>query len=106
MATLAIRQIVKEGMVVPAGASASAGGDTMPNDGKTFLKVNNAGGSPCVVTLDAIANCDQGFDHNAGGSVAAGTEEHFGPFPTKIFGSAVAITYDQVTTVDVICLRG
>ncbi len=106
MATLPVSQIVRTGLISPAGGAAAAGGDTMPNDGKTHLRVENGGGSPCVVTIDAIANCDQGFDHDAGGSVAAGATEYFGPLPTKLYGTSVAVTYDQVTSVLVASLRG
>lgn len=106
MATLTLNQITKAGLDDPAGEAAAGGGDQLPNDGKTYLRVANGGGSACVVTIDAIRLCDFGIDHDAGGSVPNGDTWFFGPFPVKDFSSDVAITYNQVTTVTVTALRG
>ncbi len=103
MAELTKQVVVETGLVV-VPVAAAAGGDEFLNNGKMMLKVVNGGGSACVVTITAQNACDQGVLHDGGGSVAAGTEELFGPFNVKQYNDGdqmVAVGYDQVTTVTV-----
>jgi hypothetical protein len=44
MAVLTVQQIARSGLS-PSYASAAGGGDTVPNDEKTFLHIKNGGGS-------------------------------------------------------------
>lgn len=103
MALLTVQQIDLDGLT-PAFVAAAAGGDTFANNGRTYVHVVNGGAGASVVTVDSVSNCNQGFDHNAGGSVAAGAEALFGPFPAARFNDVdelVSVTYDVVTSVTV-----
>lgn len=103
MALLTVQQIDLDGLT-PSFVAAAAGGDTFENAGRVYLHVKNGGAGAVAVTIDSVSNCNQGFDHNAGGSVAAGAEGLFGPFPTARFNDInrqVSVTYDQVTSVTV-----
>lgn len=102
MALLTVQQIDLDGLT-PAFVAAAAGGDTFANNGRSYVHVKNGGAGAITVTVDSVSNCNQGFDHNAGGSVAAGAEGLFGPFPSARFNTAgeVSVTYSGVTTVTV-----
>lgn len=105
MATLTVQQIDLDGLT-PAFVAADGAGDQFANKGKTYLHVVNGGAGAVAVTVDSIQNCNQGFDHNGGGSVAAGAEGLFGPFSANRFNdpnnsNRVVVTYDVVTSVTV-----
>lgn len=100
MAELAVVNTSLTG-ATPAYVAASAGGDTFDNSGKEVLRVKNASAAAITVTVDSVAKCSQGFDHDAGGSVPAGGERLFGPFPVGRFGLSPSITYTAVTSVTV-----
>lgn len=100
MALLTAQQSTIAGLAPTYGAVSAS--DTFPNDGKTFIYVKNAGGSPDTVVIDSIAPCNQGADHNGGGSVTNGTEKCFGPFDTTRFndsGGLITITHSFTTSV-------
>lgn len=88
--------------------AAAGGGDTFPNDGRTWVHVKNGGGSPITVTFDDVGSSTpigaEQFDPDVAVTVAAGAERICGPFPTERFGGEtglVAITYSGVTSVTV-----
>lgn len=89
--------------------SASAGGDTFQNDGRTGLYVNNSSGSPRTVTISGARNCNHGFEHDAAIVVAdgfAGFVRH--DFPTNRFSDAngvVSITYSSEAGLEVAAVR-
>lgn len=112
MADLTVQKISRAG-VDPAGGevAAAAGGDAFINDGKTFLRVNNAGAGAVVVTFTA-----QNTSVRPTGpfgvitvadivvTVGAGLVREIGPIPQGIFNDGngkVQVTYDQVTSVTV-----
>lgn len=103
MAVLTVQQIDLDGLT-PAFAAAAGGGDSFVNTGKAYLHVKNGGAGSITVTIDSIQGCNQGFDHNAGGAIAAAADGLFGPFPTNRFNNAsgqATITYTGVTSVTV-----
>jgi len=104
MATLTVTKASRSG-VTRSPAAAAGGGDDFPNDGRTVLVVNNAGGSTCNVNFALSSNPLGGEPTQtvteADIAVAASDEDVIGPFPTNLFGSSVAISYDQVTSVTV-----
>jgi hypothetical protein len=55
--------------------------------------------SPDVVTVDSVAPCNYGFDHDYSVSVPAGGERILGPFPIGRFGVNVAVAHSFITTV-------
>lgn len=107
MAVLALQVAALAGLA-PAFVAASAGGDTFSNDGKTVLHVKNGGAAAVTVTVDSVAPCNQGVDHNAVVSVPAGGERVIGVFPPGRFNTTagqVAVSYDVVTSVTVAALK-
>lgn len=107
MALLATQTVVLAG-IVPAYVAAAAGGDTIDiSTGRNCLVVKNGSGVSINVTLDSVAACDQGFDHNEVVAVAAGAEKWIGGLllTSTRFGSVAAIAYSAVTTVTVAAMR-
>ncbi|RJQ25446.1 MAG: hypothetical protein C4589_11285 [Peptococcaceae bacterium] len=88
----------------PTFVAATAGGDDFINSGKDFLVVKNGGAGNINVTIDSVALCSYGFDHNLTVAVAASGEEWIGPFPKARFNDEngkVNVTYSGVTSVTV-----
>ena len=110
MALLA-REKVDEGGLVATYNAANGGGDTFDNDGRVILHVKNAdaAGKDVTITPENPTTDKQGYGvltkPNAGGTVAAGTEQFFGPFPPAAFGVLGQITYTDVTSLTVAVLR-
>ena len=53
-------------------------------------------------------NCNQGYSHDEGGTVAAGATKRFGPFPIARFNTAAGkceIDYSAVTDVNVAIVK-
>ena len=98
MAELTRQQISTAG-IVPTLTAAAAAGDTVDNNGKTFLHVVNANvGDTRTVTINSLVACNQGFDHDIAVTVAASSEEFIGPFPQDRFNNSageIAITYSD-----------
>jgi hypothetical protein len=106
MADLTIQKIDQTG-IAPSFVAADAGGDTFSNDGRTFLHVKNGGGSAITVTIDSVAPCNYGFDHDLQVTVNAGAEQIIGPFEPKRFNTdgKVSVSYSDVTSVTVAAFR-
>ena len=90
-------------------AAASAGGDTIPADGKSALLVVNGGGSACVVTAASKTLVRPGVGQVAVTlSVPATSTAVFGPFSPADFADStgnVDISYSEETSVTVACIR-
>ena len=108
MATYTVQNIsLPSPALTPAYVSAAAS-DVFPNDGKTFLHVKNAGGSPDSVVVNSVTPCDQGADHDVTVSVTNAQERMIGPFPPARFNDAngnVTVTHSFLTSVTVAALR-
>lgn len=105
MATLVTQPVTPAG-TAPTYAAASAGGDKINPGPTTFLHVKNASGASITVTVDSVAPCNQGGDHNLVVAVPATTGDRMiGPLPADRFASAtdglVAVTYSGVTSLTV-----
>jgi len=111
MATLTVTTINHATGVLDLVASATAAdaalSDKWTGTGKEMLFVNNAGGSPCVVTetygvggtVDGVALVSRTK------SVASGKSAILGPYPTGLFNDAnsfMNVSYNQVATVKVL----
>jgi hypothetical protein len=99
MAALSVQRPSVAG-VAQTMATAAAGGDTVANDEKVFLRVTNGHGSASrTVTIDAPGTCDHGLAanaaHDAVVTIAAGVTKIIGPFPIKRFGETLAISYSD-----------
>jgi len=90
----------------PQFENAVADGNYFPltKGNRTFFVAKNGGASPVTVTIDSQKACNQGGDHDGGGSVPAGGERWFGPLETERFKDTSGncqITYSDVTSVTV-----
>jgi hypothetical protein len=104
MAALTVQTVSLTGLTATATAAATLG-DTFVNNGRTIFRAINGSGSPIVVTVDSVINCNQAQDHNVVVSVASGATTDIGPFPMDRFNSgatgAVSVTYGGVTSLTV-----
>lgn len=98
MALLTSQKITHLGVLVTRVAAAS-GGDSLTNDGRTYLDVANAHASVArTVTVNRLKKCDQGFDHDLVVSIPALSNRRIGPFRKDEFDDAngrVAWTYSS-----------
>jgi hypothetical protein len=108
MATLTVTASSLTG-TAPTFASAAGGGDVFANDGRTYLEVKNAGGSPITVTVVAQSSCNQGTLHDSVTSVPATTGDRvIGPFDMTRYNNSsgqCSVTYSGVTSVTVGAMR-
>lgn len=95
---LIVPQAVPGAGAAPVFAAVSAA-DVLQNNGNSYYHVKNGGGSPDTVTVDSIAPCNYGFDHDYSVSVPAGQERLLGPFPITRFGAQVNVTHSFITSV-------
>ena len=111
MADLVVKVVTLDGLdpTTPAYVTATVGGDLFPNDGFVFLHYVNGADQETTVTIDSVAKCSQGFDHNAGGAVPTNKQRMFGPFAPGRFNNPagkVAISYaGGVTNLTVAAIR-
>jgi len=106
MATLTVQNSTIAGFVPTYSAVAAS--DVFANDGRTVIYIKNAGGSPDTVGIDSLVSCNQGSDHDGGGSVTNATEKVFGPFdPTRFNNSngQVTVTNSFLTSVTCAVIR-
>lgn len=105
MATLSVQDVVLGG-VEPSLSAASSGGDDCPNDGRTFLYVENTD----TASHDVSPNADKpgrfGKDVDPDPvTIPAGSWKLLGPFDRDIFGSNLDWTYSSTTGMSVAALR-
>lgn len=103
MALLTTQPVSLAGLA-PTYTGAAAGGDTFQPGDRTFLHVKNGSAASITATVDSIALCNQGVDHNAAVVIPASGERMIGPLaPDRFAGGAGvgAVTYTAVTTVTV-----
>lgn len=84
---------------LPVFNAVNAADTLTPNNGNSYYHVKNAGASPDTVTVDSVAPCSYGFDHDYSVSVPAGSERLIGPFPVSRFGVNVNVTHSFITSV-------
>lgn len=107
MAALTVQNITLSTSLTPTFAAADVGGDSFLNNGRTFLYIRNASGSPITITVLSQVDCSQGHDHDIIITVPAGSEEMCGPFNVSRFKSVagvVNVNYSDVTTLTIAAL--
>lgn len=107
MAVLTVQKTSLSGLS-PTFATASASGDSFPNDGETLLRVKNTGAGSVDVTFVGARKCSQGFIHDEVVSVSAGGEETIGPFTWSRFNDdqqRVSVTYADATNLSVAAIK-
>lgn len=101
-------QVISLAGIAPSFVAADGDGDAFLNSGREYLHVKNGGGSSVTVTIDSVADCNQGFDHDPEVSVPAAGERLIGPFPKARFNDPnekVQVSYTGVTSVTVAVVR-
>lgn len=107
VATLTVRKITDAGLdeVSPAWDSAAGGGDDFPNNGNTYVAVNNGSGGAITVTVpigvDPHASDPLHATTDSTVSLSAGQRKYIGPFDKVKYGNSVGIEYSAATSVTV-----
>lgn len=107
MATLTVQNISRAGLNLSTQAAAG-GGDEFPNDGRTFLYVNNGGGSPITATIVTQQTVDGKAVADDAITVTNAQGRYIGPFPPSIYNDVndrTQVTYSGVTSVTVAAVR-
>ncbi len=95
MATLTPVNISRAG-VLETLVAASAGGDSITNDGQTFIVVALAPEfGPRTLTFDITSTVDGQAVTDRTVVFAAGERKLIGPFPPSVYGVALGITYSS-----------
>ena len=82
----------------PPTENAGTGTDSMVNDGRTVLHVENVGAGPETVTVAAVGACNHLFLHDVVVTIPAGSERAIGPFPVDRFGASLTVTGTNANT--------
>lgn len=106
---LPVQDIVLAGLVASYVTGDATNDHEFQNDrGDLILHVINGGGSACVVDIiSPFTRAGLALD-DAGGSVANGTDEFFGPFDPAVFNNStglVDVDIDQDASVTLAILR-
>lgn len=85
------------------GAAANSGGDTVANNGKTriLLDNSNAGAGSVTVTVQSRVNCDQGSDHDLSIALTANQKKWLPFLPRARFNDGngtVSLSYSGTIT--------
>lgn len=111
MALLATQSITSAGLT-PTTTAAAGGGDTIaptgPDDSRTFLYVNNGGGSSITVTVADPGKTPAGNSGTAPPLTVAAGAFMFIPIPGSAINTSTGlatVTYSGVTTVTVAAVR-
>ncbi len=104
MAVLSVQQIGRSGLN-PSYAAAAGGGDTVPNDARTFLHVKNGSVSEITLTIQTPNTVDGLAVTDRTVAIPASGERMIGPFPTDYYGSTLTLTYSDVTTLTIAAVR-
>jgi hypothetical protein len=112
MAAIPTTQVTRAGADIQAALQAATAADTLTADGEVWLRVQNLGASPCVVTVTPPAGTGPGGTTIAPLALAAVPittgDRMFGPFPPNPFADAagnVNLTYSSISSVKVCALR-
>ncbi len=104
MALIPVKNVTLAGLL-DAAPVAAADPDTFENQGQVIYMIDNTDGSPTTATFASERDCNQGFDHDIVGIVAAGDVGFFGPFPVTRFGTVVSVSLSNITGQFVMPLR-
>lgn len=98
-----VQQISRSGLAPAYTAADNTNGETIPNNGTTFLHVKNTGGGACTVTISIPGQVDGQAVASRTVSVPATTGDRMiGPFPTGTYnqsGGVVNVDYSTGTGV-------
>lgn len=75
--------------LTPAGVTVEDDGMWFTNNGRTYLDILGGGSGGLKVTVDSVAPCNQGEDHNVEVTPVSATRYLIGPFPRDRFDDSV-----------------
>lgn len=105
----AVQEINRAGLAETFTAADNTNGETIPNDGRTFLHVKNTGGGACTVTVATPGQVDGLAIADLTATVPATTGDRLiGPFPPGIYTQAdgnVYVDYSTGTGIAVAAVR-
>lgn len=108
MAVLTVQRVVLAGLK-PTFVEPGATGDTFVNSGRVFIFVKNGTASTIDVTIDSVAPCSQGYDHDAEvAAIPASENRMVGPFPQSRFNdeaSSAKVTCTVQTLVEIAAIE-
>ena len=90
---LAVTTITRDGVTEPAETAGDAtNGNTVSNDGRMIVRVHNSdSGASHNVTFVTIGTVDGEPVADRVVAMAASAVKWFGPFPTDVYGSSLAV---------------
>ncbi len=107
MAILTVQEIGRSGLN-PSFQAAAGGGDSVPNDGRTYAEVVNGGGGAINVTVVTQLTVDGKAVGDDVVNVPAGQRRKVGPWPPSLYNDVngrAQLQYDGVTSVTVGAFR-
>jgi hypothetical protein len=107
MAVIAPENPTLTGLAATAHAAA-AGGDQVPADGRTVVRVINGSTAAITATVVTPGTVPTGAIPDAVCTVPAGAARYVGPFSSELFGNAQSradITWSATATVTFECIR-
>lgn len=104
-----VQSTSRAGLAETFSAADNANGETIPNDGQTFLHVKNTGGGACTVTVATPGTIDGLAVADLTAVVPATTGDRLiGPFPPGAYTQAdgnIYVDYSTGTGVTVAAVR-
>jgi hypothetical protein len=88
MAALSVIRVRRDSLA-SVTTIALGGTNTFENNGQTFLYLNNADASDCVVTAKITGLVDNESPSGKAVTIGGGTVAAFGPFPTNAYSNNV-----------------
>lgn len=107
MANLTVQKFNRDG-ITPSFTAADVAGDSFFNNGDVAFHIKNGDVAAVTVTVNSVAKCSHGFDHDLDISIDAGEEKILGPFSANRFNDTernVSVSYSAVTSVTVAAYR-
>jgi hypothetical protein len=105
MAALTVQKIGLSGAQKTALVAATVSGDSVVNEGKTFIEVINADASPITVTIAGQRDLPLDTSADQTIAVANGTTQLIGPFPVGNYNretdESFVVTYSAVANITV-----
>ena len=104
MPEITVQQISTSGLTPVAGTAATAAGDTVINNGRTYIEIVDGATTAPTVTIASQVDCNQGFTHDLVVAVPSGGTKKIGPFPPNRFNNTsgqIEVTYDDDTSVTI-----
>ena len=104
MAAITVQQISTSGLTPVVGVAAGASGDTIINNGRTYIEIEDTGTTAPTVTIAGQVTCNQGSTHNIVVAVASGGTEYIGPFNPNWYNNSdgsIEVSYSSETDVTI-----